>query len=74
MVIPSIPVAGMAIILGVDRFMSMCRATTNVICNGVATIVVSRWEHEMDAETLRRNLETLTGNAARPQVDAAQSV
>jgi aerobic C4-dicarboxylate transport protein len=56
MVIPSIPVAGMAIILGVDRFMSMCRATTNVISNGVATLVVSRWEKEIDADTLRRNL------------------
>lgn len=60
MVIPSIPVAGMAIILGVDRFMSMCRATTNVISNGVATLVISRWEHEMDAETLRRNLGATT--------------
>jgi aerobic C4-dicarboxylate transport protein len=74
MVIPSIPVAGMAIILGVDRFMSMCRATTNVISNGVATLVVSRWEHEMDAETLRRNLGALTRDAERSQVDAAQSV
>jgi aerobic C4-dicarboxylate transport protein len=46
MVIPSIPVAGMALILGLDRFMSMCRATTNMLCNGVATVVVSRWENE----------------------------
>ncbi|HEX2462699.1 MAG TPA: C4-dicarboxylate transporter DctA, partial [Vicinamibacterales bacterium] len=46
MVIPSIPVAGMALILGVDRFMSMCRATVNVISNGVATLVVARWEKE----------------------------
>ncbi|HEY6359657.1 MAG TPA: C4-dicarboxylate transporter DctA [Vicinamibacterales bacterium] len=60
MVIPSIPVAGMAIILGIDRFMSMCRATVNVICNGVATLVVSRWEKEIDAETLRKNLAALT--------------
>src|SRR5215471_11009079 len=56
MVIPSIPVAGMAIILGLDRFMSMCRATTNMLCNGVATVVVSRWENELDGETLRKNL------------------
>jgi aerobic C4-dicarboxylate transport protein len=55
-VIPTIPVAGMALILGIDRFMSMCRATVNVIGNGVATIVVSRWEKEIDAETLRREL------------------
>jgi aerobic C4-dicarboxylate transport protein len=60
MVIPSIPVAGMAIILGVDRFMSMCRATVNVISNGVATLVVARWEQELDADTLRANLKALT--------------
>ena len=60
MVIPSIPVAGMAIILGLDRFMSMCRATTNMLCNGVATLVVARWENELDGETLRKNLAALT--------------
>jgi aerobic C4-dicarboxylate transport protein len=60
MVIPSIPVAGMALILGLDRFMSMCRATTNMLCNGVATVVVSRWECEIDGETLRKNLAALT--------------
>jgi len=60
MVIPSIPVAGMALILGLDRFMSMCRATVNMLCNGVATLVVSRWEGELDGQTLRKNLEALT--------------
>lgn len=55
-VIPTIPVAGMALILGIDRFMSMCRATVNVIGNGVATLVVSRWEREITAEGLRSNL------------------
>jgi aerobic C4-dicarboxylate transport protein len=60
MVIPAIPVAGMALILGLDRFMSMCRATVNMLCNGVATVVVSRWEHELDGETLRKNLAALT--------------
>jgi aerobic C4-dicarboxylate transport protein len=55
-VIPAIPVAGMALILGIDRFMSMCRALVNMIGNGVATLVVARWEKEMDRETLRRNL------------------
>jgi aerobic C4-dicarboxylate transport protein len=55
-VIPTIPVAGMALILGIDRFMSMCRATVNVIGNGVATIVVSRWEKEIDPATLKQNL------------------
>jgi len=55
-VIPTIPVAGMALILGIDRFMSMCRATVNMIGNGVATVVVSRWEREIDVETLKQKL------------------
>jgi aerobic C4-dicarboxylate transport protein len=55
-VIPSIPVAGMALILGIDRFMSMFRALVNMIGNGVATIVVSRWEHELTRNTLQKNL------------------
>ena len=46
MVIPTIPVAGMALILGIDRFMSMARATVNMMGNGVATLVVARWEHD----------------------------
>lgn len=56
MVVPSIPVAGMALILGIDRFMSMFRALVNMIGNGVATLVVARWENELDAATLQRNL------------------
>ena len=64
-VIPAIPVAGMALILGIDRFMSMCRALVNMIGNGVATIVVSRWEHELSSETLRKHLEvTVTADAS----------
>jgi aerobic C4-dicarboxylate transport protein len=55
-VVPTIPVAGMALILGIDRFMSMFRALVNMIGNGVATIVVARWEHELDRETLKHNL------------------
>jgi aerobic C4-dicarboxylate transport protein len=47
-VVPSVPVAGMALILGIDRFMSECRAVTNFIGNAVATIVVSRWESQFD--------------------------
>lgn len=47
-VVPSVPVAGMALILGIDRFMSECRAVTNLIGNAVATIVVSRWENQFD--------------------------
>jgi len=56
MVVPSIPVAGMALILGIDRFMSMFRAAVNVIGNGVATLVVARWEKEIDRQTLEANL------------------
>jgi aerobic C4-dicarboxylate transport protein len=56
MVIPTIPVAGMALLIGIDRFMSMMRAVVNMIGNGVATVVVARWEHELDKETLQKNL------------------
>ncbi|MBV9479888.1 MAG: C4-dicarboxylate transporter DctA [Acidobacteria bacterium] len=56
MVVPSIPVAGMALILGIDRFMSMARALVNMVGNGVATLVVARWEHELDASTLQQRL------------------
>jgi aerobic C4-dicarboxylate transport protein len=55
-VIPAIPVAGMALILGIDRFMSMCRALVNMIGNGVATLVVARWENELDRTALQQNL------------------
>jgi len=55
-VVPSVPVAGLALILGIDRFMSEARALTNFIGNGVATIVVARWENELDSETLQREL------------------
>jgi aerobic C4-dicarboxylate transport protein len=47
-VVPSVPVAGMALILGIDRFMSECRALTNLVGNAVATVVVARWENELD--------------------------
>ncbi len=55
-VVPTIPVAGMALILGIDRFMSMFRALVNMIGNGVATLVVARWENELDRLTLRSKL------------------
>lgn len=56
-VIPAIPVAGMALILGIDRFLSMSRASVNVIGNGVATLVLARWEGELDSATLNRRLQ-----------------
>jgi len=55
-VVPSIPVGGLALILGIDRFMSEARSITNFIGNGVATIVVSRWENELDLKQMHREL------------------
>ena len=52
----SVPVASLAIILGIDRFMSEARAITNLIGNSVATVVVARWEKEIDFETARREI------------------
>ena len=59
MVIPTIPVAGMALILGIDRFLSMCRAVVNMIGNAVATVVVARWENELDRGALAQQLAGL---------------
>jgi Na+/H+-dicarboxylate symporters len=61
-VVPSLPVAGMALILGVDRFMSECRALTNFIGNAVATLVVSRWEGQLDQQAL----DTALSGAPQP--------
>jgi aerobic C4-dicarboxylate transport protein len=56
MVVPSVPVAGLALILGIDRFMSEGRSLTNIIGNGVATIVIARWENALDRERLAAEL------------------
>lgn len=56
-VVPEVPVAGMALILGVDRFMSECRSLTNFIGNAVATVVVARWEGALDRDALARALD-----------------
>ncbi|WP_416776662.1 dicarboxylate/amino acid:cation symporter [Xenorhabdus budapestensis] len=55
-VVPSIPIAGMALILGIDRFMSECRALTNFVGNACACIVVARWEGALDKEKMNRAL------------------
>jgi aerobic C4-dicarboxylate transport protein len=52
-VVPAIPIQALALLLGIDKFMSECRALTNVVGNGVATIVVSRWEGELDMVKMR---------------------
>lgn len=55
-VVPDIPIAGMTLILGIDKFMSECRALTNVIGNAVACVVVSNWENHLDKEQLKKTL------------------
>jgi aerobic C4-dicarboxylate transport protein len=54
--VPSIPIQSLAILVGIDRFMSECRSITNLIGNGVATVVISRWENEMDPATLNERM------------------
>ena len=58
--VPSIPIESLALLLGIDRFMSECRALTNFIGNGVATVAISRWEGELTAAQIRENLFTAT--------------
>ncbi|RSU18399.1 dicarboxylate/amino acid:cation symporter, partial [Sphingomonas koreensis] len=55
-IVPDVPVAGMALILGIDRFMSECRSLTNFIGNAVATIVVARWDNALDTAALHHAL------------------
>jgi aerobic C4-dicarboxylate transport protein len=63
-VIPDLPVTGMVLILGIDRFMSECRALTNIVGNGVACVVVSAWERELNHETLNQILRKKTEEIA----------
>jgi aerobic C4-dicarboxylate transport protein len=70
MVVPSVPVAGMALILGVDRFMSECRALTNFIGNAVATLVVSGWEGQLDRDKLAAALDGEPAPIAAAAVEA----
>jgi aerobic C4-dicarboxylate transport protein len=55
-IVPDIPIQSLAILLGIDKFMSECRALTNLVGNGVATIVISRWEGELDADKLHATM------------------
>jgi aerobic C4-dicarboxylate transport protein len=68
-VVPAIPIESLALLVGIDRFMSECRAITNLIGNGVANVVISRWEGEMSAETVRAAL--LEGEAGLPATGGA---
>lgn len=73
-VVPSVPVAGMALILGIDRFMSECRALTNFIGNAVATVVVARWEGELDQTLFHAALggKVLEGDEIQPELQPAE--
>ena len=62
--VPSIPVESLAVLVGIDKFMSECRALTNVVGNGVATIVVSRWQGELDPAALRAALKRPSGQVS----------
>ena len=67
-VIPTLPVAGLALLIGVDRFMSEARALTNLIGNGVATVAVAKWDNALDAARMRRILNGETDlEADRPE-------
>ena len=59
-VIPSIPIAGLALILGIDRFMSEARALTNLIGNGVATVVAAKWEDALDVQKMESILKPIS--------------
>jgi aerobic C4-dicarboxylate transport protein len=71
-VVPSVPVAGMALILGVDRFMSECRSLTNFVGNAVATIVIARWEGGVEPATLRAAFRGENGAFTEAESDALQ--
>ena len=55
-VVPDIPIVALALLVGIDRFMSECRALTNLVGNGVATLAVAKWEGELDQGKLAREL------------------
>jgi aerobic C4-dicarboxylate transport protein len=55
-IVPDIPIASLAILFGIDKFMSECRALTNLIGNAVATVVISRWEGELDTDKLHEGM------------------
>ena len=54
--VPSIPVQSLALLVGIEKFMSECRALTNVVGNGVATLVVCRWQGELDVQKMRQTM------------------
>jgi aerobic C4-dicarboxylate transport protein len=73
-VIPDIPIAALALLVGVDRFMSECRALTNLVGNGVATLVIARWEGDLDrtqlADELIRGPSSTSSTAKLQEVES----
>lgn len=69
-IVPSVPIEGMALILGVDRFMSECRSLTNFMGNAVATVVIAKWEGSLDQASLDRALRAPSQGVAAPPLEA----
>jgi len=67
-VVPDVPMQTLALLLGIDKFMSECRALTNVVGNGVATLVVSRWEGELDMAKTRQIMKDRQSAAVQPEI------
>jgi aerobic C4-dicarboxylate transport protein len=67
-VVPSVPIESLALLIGIDRFMSEARAITNLIGNGVATVVISRWESELTKTDLNRNMRALQASDTSSEV------
>jgi aerobic C4-dicarboxylate transport protein len=65
-IVPDVPIQSLALLLGIDKFMSECRALTNLIGNGVATVVISRWESELDSTKLHEVM-------AHPMLEAMEA-
>jgi len=73
-VVPTIPIASLAILFGIDRFMSECRALTNFMGNGVATLVVARWDKQLDLNAMQRELDLGPRYAERDEVEERKPV
>src|SRR5260370_29508294 len=71
--VPGIPIESLALLVGIDRFMSECRALTNLVGNGVATVVISRWEREVTGAELRKNLAAAESDAAAGSLAEARA-
>jgi aerobic C4-dicarboxylate transport protein len=71
--LPMVPIESLALLVGIDRFMSECRALTNLIGNGVATVAISRWEGEVSPETLRARMNDAPASHEAPAATQRES-